>query len=192
MPRNAIQWHEMPKVIEPGYRDRSIPCHLMPFKGIEWHGMPFGCPLDFTGRMHAHRPIMKRLLFLDFTEYCTPTPFTAHDVKPSCAPRASCACRRRCWSGVWAATLLSTSWARNLGFQRARKGLPAKLHQRVISATRHSAMSGSATDYIAWDNAEVVSWLAIDNNAVGWSDTKSPVADSHRAKQWDCRYDYHG
>lgn len=93
---------------------------------------------------------------------------------------------------VWAATLLSTSWARNLGFQRARKGLPAKLHQRVIGATRHSAMSGSATDYIAWDNAEVVSWLAIDNNAVGWSDTKSPVADPHRAKQWDCRYDYHG
>ena len=83
---------------------------------------------------------------------------------------------------VWAATLLSTSWARNLGFQRARKGLPAKLHQRVIGATRHSAMSGSATDYIAWDNAEVVSWLAIDNNAVGWSDTRSPVADSHRAK----------
>jgi len=78
--------------------------------------------------------------------------------------------------------VLSTSWVRNLGFHRARKALPAQLHQRVIGATWHSAMSRSSTDYIAWDNqtryqqiaaylarrTEPVSWLAIDDDARGW------------------------
>lgn len=79
--------------------------------------------------------------------------------------------------------VLSTSWVRNLGFQRARKALPAKLHQRLIGATWHSAMSRSSTDYIVWDNqtryqqiaaylarrAEPVSWLAIDDDSKGWA-----------------------
>lgn len=79
--------------------------------------------------------------------------------------------------------VLSTSWVRNLGFQGARKALPAKLHQQVIGATWHSAMSRGSTDYIAWDNqtryqqiaaylarrAEPVSWLAIDDDAKGWA-----------------------
>ena len=51
--------------------------------------------------------------------------------------------------------VLSTSWARELGFSRARRFLPDTLRARVIGATWHSAMAftskGSAheTDKIA-------------------------------------------
>jgi len=78
--------------------------------------------------------------------------------------------------------VLSTSWARNLGFDRAHKALPTELRHRVIGATWHSAMGKGWPDYIPWDNqtrfqqiatylsrlAEPASWLAIDDDAECW------------------------
>lgn len=65
------------------------------------------------------------------------------------------------WAGRLSAALepypdarivLSTSWARHLGFSRARKVLPADLAARVVGATWHSAMGKGWPDYIPWDN----------------------------------------
>jgi len=60
--------------------------------------------------------------------------------------------------------VLSTSWARNLGYQKARKVLPAELGLRVIGATWHSAMSRGWPDFIPWDNQtryeQIAAWLA--------------------------------
>lgn len=135
-----------------------------------------------------HQPIVKRLLFLDYD-----------GVLHSDAvyrTRRGVELRAEGKLFMWAPRLvealaghpdvsivLSTSWVRNLGFQRARKALPSMLHQRVIGATWHSAMSRSSTDYIAWDNqtryqqiaaylarrADPVSWLAIDDDDKGWA-----------------------
>lgn len=79
--------------------------------------------------------------------------------------------------------VLSTSWARNLGFDRARRALPAKLRHQVIGATWHSAMGRGWSDYIPWDVQtrweqiaaylsrlnEPVRWLAIDDDVRGWA-----------------------
>lgn len=78
--------------------------------------------------------------------------------------------------------VLSTSWARNLGFHAARKALPAGLGRRVIGATWHSAMGRGWPDFIPYDAqtrfqqiAAYLSrleapmpWLAIDDDAKGW------------------------
>ncbi len=48
--------------------------------------------------------------------------------------------------------VLSTCWARNLGFQAARKALPVELRPLVIGATWHSAMGRDWPDYIPWDD----------------------------------------
>ncbi|WP_430292802.1 HAD domain-containing protein [Pseudomonas sp. B1-22] len=80
--------------------------------------------------------------------------------------------------------VLSTSWVRNLGYQKARKVLPAELGGRVIGATWHSAMNQGWPDYIPWDHQtryeqiaawlarrlEHSPWLAIDDDAEGWPD----------------------
>jgi hypothetical protein len=82
--------------------------------------------------------------------------------------------------------VLSTSWARNLGYHTARKALPVELRQRVIGATWHSAMGRGWPDYIPWDDqtrfqqiAAYLSrleapmpWLAIDDDAEGWPETQ--------------------
>lgn len=82
--------------------------------------------------------------------------------------------------------VLSTSWARHLGFHRARKALPADLAARVIGATWHSAMGKGWPDRIAWDCqtryeqiaaylsrlSAPVQWLAIDDDDTGWPDTQ--------------------
>ena len=82
--------------------------------------------------------------------------------------------------------VLSTSWARHLGFRRARKALPASLGGRVAGATWHSAMGKGWPDYIPWDNQTrfeqiaaylsrlpaPVPWLAIDDDDRGWPDTQ--------------------
>lgn len=79
--------------------------------------------------------------------------------------------------------VLSTSWARNLGFDRARQALPTELRHQVIGATWHSAMGRGWPDYIPWDVQtrweqiaaylsrlnEPVRWLAIDDDARGWA-----------------------
>lgn len=78
--------------------------------------------------------------------------------------------------------VLSTSWARHLGFKRARKALPAGLAAKVIGATWHSAMGKGWPDYIPWDDqarfeqiaaylsrlSAPVPWLAIDDDDRGW------------------------
>jgi hypothetical protein len=82
--------------------------------------------------------------------------------------------------------VLSTSWARHLGFSRARKALPADLAARVVGATWHSAMGKGWPDYIAWDKQTrfeqiaaymsrlpaPVPWLAIDDDDRGWPDAQ--------------------
>ena len=53
--------------------------------------------------------------------------------------------------------VLSTSWARELSFNRARRWLPAELHARVIGSTWHSAMSFKREGFRSlatwWDEA---------------------------------------
>ncbi|HIE1164244.1 TPA: HAD domain-containing protein [Pseudomonas aeruginosa] len=80
--------------------------------------------------------------------------------------------------------VLSTSWARNLGFHRARSVLPAELQSRVIGATWHSAMGRGWPDFIPWDvqtrHEQIqaylsrltapASWIAIDDDDRGWAD----------------------
>ena len=79
--------------------------------------------------------------------------------------------------------VLSTSWARNLGFQRARAALPIELQPRVIGATWHSAMGRGWPDFIAWDDqtryeqiqaylsrlSAPARWIAVDDDAQGWA-----------------------
>lgn len=81
--------------------------------------------------------------------------------------------------------VLSTSWARELSFDRARRWLPQALRMRVIGATWHTGMSlrkegfgsvGSwwdgATRYEQikrWTNrAGRTDWVAIDDQPEGW------------------------
>ena len=79
--------------------------------------------------------------------------------------------------------VLSTSWARNLGYHRARSVLPAELQARVIGATWHSAMGRGWPDFIAWDAqtryeqiqaylsrlSTPARWIAVDDDAQGWT-----------------------
>lgn len=102
------------------------------------------------------------------------------------------------WAGVLAEVLdghpgvrivLSTSWARELRFARARDHLPAGLRSRVIGATWHGAMSADAAELRPfgrgetwWDHAtryqqirryvdraRLDNWIAVDDDAEGWA-----------------------
>lgn len=84
--------------------------------------------------------------------------------------------------------VLSTSWARELGFSRARDYLPADLQPRVIGSTWHSRMAtdvehrplgretwwDTATRYQQIkryaDRAGLKCWGAVDDNPEGWND----------------------
>ncbi len=96
--------------------------------------------------------------------------------------------------------VLSTSWARELGYARARKYLPEVLRTRTVGSTWHSAMAINANgDYRlrsrdTWwdqatryqqikryvDRAHLVDWIAVDDNPEGWSDS-----DCHRVVRTD-------
>ena len=96
--------------------------------------------------------------------------------------------------------VLSTSWARELRFTKARSFLPPELQQRVIGATWHSRMASNdygdfrtrnrntwwdrATRYQQIkryvDRAHLVDWIAVDDNPEGWSDS-----DCHRVVRTD-------
>ncbi len=82
--------------------------------------------------------------------------------------------------------VLSTSWARELSFTRARRWLPPALRRRVIGATWHTRMSllhdGLRSVATWWDGAtryEQIKryasragrsdWLAIDDQPEGWA-----------------------
>jgi hypothetical protein len=77
--------------------------------------------------------------------------------------------------------VLSTSWVRNLGFDRARKRLPDALKARVVGATWHSSMAKGWADQDQWDQgsrhdqilryaarANLSEWLALDDDSVDW------------------------
>lgn len=94
--------------------------------------------------------------------------------------------------------VLSTSWARELRFARARDYLPAELRTKVIGATWHSGMASddehrplgrgtwwdTSTRYQQIrryaDRAGLAQWIAVDDNPEGWGD-----ADKHRLVQTD-------
>ncbi len=82
--------------------------------------------------------------------------------------------------------VLSTSWARELSFSRARRWLPNELRGRVIGSTWHSCMKFQADGFLlarTWwdqatryqqirryvDRARLVDWLAIDDQPEGWN-----------------------
>lgn len=82
--------------------------------------------------------------------------------------------------------VLSTSWARELSFSRARDWLPAALRRRVIGATWHSAMAaplaGFRMQMTWWDQAtryhqikryagraRIAGWVAVDDQPEGWA-----------------------
>lgn len=71
--------------------------------------------------------------------------------------------------------VLSTSWARLLGYSRAKAALPPELQARVVSATWHSRMTRSPIEgYDSWSRHEqiraavtragITRWLAIDDD----------------------------
>ncbi|MFZ4538201.1 HAD domain-containing protein [Propionivibrio sp.] len=84
--------------------------------------------------------------------------------------------------------VLSTSWARELRFARARDYLPESLRTRVIGATWHSGMNQNMEGFgqlrITWwdsatryqqirryvDRAKLSDWVAIDDQPEGWAD----------------------
>lgn len=80
--------------------------------------------------------------------------------------------------------VLSTSWARQIGYGHARKALPPALRSRVIGATWHSAMGRGWPNRIPWDVQTrynqiatylnrlpyPVPWSAIDDDDEGWPD----------------------
>lgn len=96
--------------------------------------------------------------------------------------------------------VISSSWCRVLGFNRARKFLPMSLQRRVIGGTWHSSLErrtigGFKVPLTWWDKAtryqqimryvrtkRVERWLAIDDDDEGWAliDIKRLIlTDSH-------------
>ena len=85
--------------------------------------------------------------------------------------------------------VLSTSWARELRFARARDYLPAELRPRVIGATWHSGMAtddehrplgrdtwwDTSTRYQQIrryvDRAGITDWIALDDQPAGWAES---------------------
>ena len=77
--------------------------------------------------------------------------------------------------------VLSTSWVRELGFNRAKKYLPPSLQSRVTGATYHSSFElddGLQTPWVLLNRYEQIErhilkhnikdWLAVDNDNEGW------------------------
>lgn len=103
--------------------------------------------------------------------------------------------------------VLSTSWARQLGYSRAKRYLPLGLRSRVIGATWHSAMGKydglqRPYDVTWWDaasryqqikqyaiRAKLTEWVAIDDQTQGWgvddldklvqTNSKTGLSDGH-------------
>lgn len=79
--------------------------------------------------------------------------------------------------------VLSTSWVRELGFERAKKYLPPSLQNRVTGATYHSSFELDdglvpQTPWVLLNRYEQIeryvlkhnikNWLAVDNDNEGW------------------------
>ncbi|WP_321927851.1 HAD domain-containing protein [Paraburkholderia guartelaensis] len=80
--------------------------------------------------------------------------------------------------------VLSTSWVHHLGYQRAKNALPPVLSERVVGATYHSkyfdaemwpsrARGTQILRYVL--THRLTSWLAIDDEIVGFGDYLSHV-----------------
>lgn len=82
--------------------------------------------------------------------------------------------------------VLSTSWVRNLGYDKAKKRLPLQLQNRVIGSTWHSSMAHEMASVLWWDQASrhdqivryasrarLQHWVALDDDAVGWANSYS-------------------
>ena len=89
--------------------------------------------------------------------------------------------------------VLSTSWVRELGFERAKKYLPPSLQSRVTGATYHSSFElddGLQTPWVLLNRYEQIArhvlkhnikdWLAVDNDNEAW-----PSALNHRLVHTD-------
>ncbi len=93
--------------------------------------------------------------------------------------------------------VLSTSWARELSFSRARRWLPQEWRTRVIGSTWHSAMSFKCDGFRSlstwWDEATryqqirrysgragLSDWVAIDDQPEGWgADDPDKLVHTH-------------
>ena len=90
--------------------------------------------------------------------------------------------------------VLSTSWVRELGFDKAKSHLPVPLQDRVIGATYHSAFESRNSPWFevdagtAWLSLtryqqiarhvarhNITDWLALDDDNEGW-----PAEKNHR------------
>lgn len=134
----------------------------------------------------------QRTLFLDYDGVLHPD--EAYLVKGR--PVLRCDGELFMWAGHLSALLdghpdvrivLSTSWARELRYARARRYLPEPLRERVIGATWHSGMRLSddlrPLDRMTWwdlasryaqikryaSRAGLRTWLAIDDQPEGWA-----------------------
>lgn len=82
--------------------------------------------------------------------------------------------------------VLSTSWARELSYSRARHKLPPALRDRTIGATWHSAMAAPLAGFrmqLTWydqvtryqqikryaGRAGLTDWVAVDDQPEGWT-----------------------
>ena len=138
--------------------------------------------------MHAIRPI----LFLDYDGVLHPDRAVLRRGRPALAGGG----HLFMWAGLLEPLVaahpalrivLSTSWARELGFSRARRYLPVTLQARVIGATWHSGMADGGgrrrmerdtwwdmhtryqqiRRYVQRDALQ--HWLALDDHPEGWA-----------------------
>lgn len=84
--------------------------------------------------------------------------------------------------------VLSTSWVRELGFNRAKKYLPSALQNRVSGSTYHTSYESVDFTGIPWGlltryeqiarhvlRHNITNWIAVDNDNEGW-----PESQAHR------------
>lgn len=89
--------------------------------------------------------------------------------------------------------VLSTSWVKELGYQKALERLPLELADRVIGATWHTRMDARQWSYMTRyeqiqrhaSRHSVSNWLALDDDTHDWH-----FEALHRVVQCDTRYGF--
>ncbi len=71
--------------------------------------------------------------------------------------------------------VLSTSWVRVIGFDRAKERLPAALQERIVGATYHKSMKEWFDQLSRYKQIlghvgrhKLNDWIALDNDPIGW------------------------